>query len=622
MVTTNKYTLCQNSLKHEKGFDELGNDTPSQNGNGTQQQGERSDLEICVHPSTYDPDYMSNLKEDVGEEDSERDMSRMKEVSRTCIAEPDISEPLYMSVDEITDVDQEHFQSTEIDDNFDIGDDNVDVADDESGSVCRDKELEGSISEVTKGLSSEEIKRKCEPISKQKHNSTTKTKRDHSKFSKRYYFRNVGEVKVTGSGSYPFRKVPSRISKKQVKPKQQCSKQLVHKIAEENVTRPLIIESKIVSRYGFQPRVVRKHSRLQLEVRRCGRMQSKVVVEKLITSDDASKNLKEMTRPASEIIYEDKESEMPKSQADKSEDIVNGSEKSFYAESNYAGSGVEVRHSSLTSEEESVNSTPYTFRKRKKISYNYRKNDNCRSDTDGWPLSKKCKNTSGPGISAALNLKYGKLTAQQNLRSKSNCESKLTLTHSRSGLGINDDDYKKDNDDSDDDENEDGSTDDGDEDDYSIDDDIDNDSDFGLEMEEEFEPLNTEKKVKSKPQNDSEQKDSILIYSCAVCHKEFKTEKELEKHSQIHVKLVMFVCQYCKKKFSSGLHRRKHEEFCSKSYGLSACDMCGYKANDVISARIHVSQHKNFTPYVCPLCYIRTNSYEAIIDHFKKCHSK
>ena len=113
-------------------------------------------------------------------------------------------------------------------------------------------------------------------------------------------------------------------------------------------------------------------------------------------------------------------------------------------------------------------------------------------------------------------------------------------------------------------------------------------------------------------------------YDCAVCLSTFSTEEELEDHNKIHRNIDIHKCRLCSKSFLAAHHLRRHVRECRLTFGLTACDLCGYMPVNNLDAESHAKGHRVQNPYPCPHpeCKSRLPTYDSVVNHFKNKHSK
>ena len=113
-------------------------------------------------------------------------------------------------------------------------------------------------------------------------------------------------------------------------------------------------------------------------------------------------------------------------------------------------------------------------------------------------------------------------------------------------------------------------------------------------------------------------------YDCAVCLSTFCTEEELEDHNKIHRNIDIHKCGLCSKSFLAAHHLRRHVRECRLTFGLTACDLCGYMPVNNIDGGSHAKGHRVQNPYPClrPECKSRLPTYDSVVNHFKNKHCK
>ena len=113
-------------------------------------------------------------------------------------------------------------------------------------------------------------------------------------------------------------------------------------------------------------------------------------------------------------------------------------------------------------------------------------------------------------------------------------------------------------------------------------------------------------------------------YTCVVCLSTFSTAGELEDHNKIHRNIDVHKCGLCNKSFLAAHHLRRHVRECRLTFGLTACDLCGYMPADNADSESHTKGHRVQNPYPCPRpeCKSRLPSYDSVVNHFKNKHCK
>ncbi|XP_060075649.1 zinc finger protein 530-like [Ylistrum balloti] len=92
-----------------------------------------------------------------------------------------------------------------------------------------------------------------------------------------------------------------------------------------------------------------------------------------------------------------------------------------------------------------------------------------------------------------------------------------------------------------------------------------------------------------------------LFHGCSVCHKMFKTPKELRVHSRIHTKEKPYSCYVCGKSFRQQAHLNSHYKIHSGEKPYS-CNLCSLSFTENSSLKRHIRIHLGIKPYKCDLC--------------------
>ena len=94
-------------------------------------------------------------------------------------------------------------------------------------------------------------------------------------------------------------------------------------------------------------------------------------------------------------------------------------------------------------------------------------------------------------------------------------------------------------------------------------------------------------------------KTKIKEFECPTCKKRFKSQKNLDTHSELHK--MKYVCEQCGMEFKSkyGLTKHLRTHSGEKSY---LCAICGKTFGCLSSQKIHLLTHVGERPYVCDIC--------------------
>lgn len=92
-----------------------------------------------------------------------------------------------------------------------------------------------------------------------------------------------------------------------------------------------------------------------------------------------------------------------------------------------------------------------------------------------------------------------------------------------------------------------------------------------------------------------------LFHSCSICHKTFKTPKELRVHSRVHTKEKPYVCYVCGKSFRQQAHLNSHYKIHSGEKPYS-CTLCSLSFTENSSLKRHIRIHLGIRPYKCDIC--------------------
>ncbi|OWF34650.1 zinc finger protein 184-like [Mizuhopecten yessoensis] len=92
-----------------------------------------------------------------------------------------------------------------------------------------------------------------------------------------------------------------------------------------------------------------------------------------------------------------------------------------------------------------------------------------------------------------------------------------------------------------------------------------------------------------------------LFHSCSICHKMFKTPKELRVHSRVHTKEKPYACYVCGKAFRQQAHLNSHYKIHSGEKPYS-CNLCSLSFTENSSLKRHIRIHLGIKPYKCDIC--------------------
>ncbi|XP_057653707.1 oocyte zinc finger protein XlCOF6-like isoform X1 [Diorhabda carinulata] len=107
-------------------------------------------------------------------------------------------------------------------------------------------------------------------------------------------------------------------------------------------------------------------------------------------------------------------------------------------------------------------------------------------------------------------------------------------------------------------------------------------------------------------------------FSCDVCNKAFKNNKQLRNHKLTHkeksLKLT-HICDECSKGFSDRRQLRIHLDIVHKKLKPFLCNFCGYKGSSRSSLKMHIRQHTGEKPFSCTVCSYTTSDHNSLRRH-------
>uniref|UniRef100_A0A8C6THH8 C2H2-type domain-containing protein n=1 Tax=Neogobius melanostomus TaxID=47308 RepID=A0A8C6THH8_9GOBI len=109
-------------------------------------------------------------------------------------------------------------------------------------------------------------------------------------------------------------------------------------------------------------------------------------------------------------------------------------------------------------------------------------------------------------------------------------------------------------------------------------------------------------------------------HRCAECSRTFKSEKNLNKHLQLHAGQGAITCHVCSKVFSHKSMYRKHLRLHTGQRPYS-CSVCERRFNSRGHLKEHARSHTGEKPYSCSGCGMEFRLRTTRDRHFKKIHN-
>ncbi|KAG5899864.1 hypothetical protein JTB14_012331 [Gonioctena quinquepunctata] len=107
-------------------------------------------------------------------------------------------------------------------------------------------------------------------------------------------------------------------------------------------------------------------------------------------------------------------------------------------------------------------------------------------------------------------------------------------------------------------------------------------------------------------------------FSCNVCNKAFKNNKQLRNHKLTHrdkIQRPEHPCEDCCRIFSDRRQLKIHRDVVHKKLRPFLCSFCGYKGSSRSSLKMHIRQHTGEKPFSCPSCSYTTSDHNSLRRH-------
>jgi len=110
------------------------------------------------------------------------------------------------------------------------------------------------------------------------------------------------------------------------------------------------------------------------------------------------------------------------------------------------------------------------------------------------------------------------------------------------------------------------------------------------------------------------------LFTCDICHKNYKSEALLKTHSnRVHCKAEI-TCPYCQREFKQKHHLKDHVRSVHEGIRPYKCSYCEKSFGLPKTLRVHLMGHTNERPYQCDICE-KTFRQKAELNRHIRNHS-